>query len=121
MTSRRCSARAMAEQRVTNLVADLQPPLAQYRLLRAMLPRYRALAADPTLVAPQTVTRAIHAGDIYGDVDVLRHDLIALAICRQMRQHVKDPDGTMASLSTASSGSRSATASNPMASLARAR
>src|SRR6516225_11792862 len=42
---------AVAKQRVRNLMADLRPPLAQYRLLRAMLPRYRSLAADPTLVA----------------------------------------------------------------------
>ncbi len=69
---------AMAEQRVTSLADDLLPPLAQYRLLRAMLPRYRALAGDPALVAPRSITRAIHPGEFYGETDVLQHELIAL-------------------------------------------
>ena len=69
---------AMIEQSVTNLAGDLQPRLAQYRLLRSMLPRYRSLAADPTLVVPQEITRAIHPGELYGEAGIVRHELIAL-------------------------------------------
>jgi murein L,D-transpeptidase YcbB/YkuD len=60
---------ALTEQRVTNLAVDLRPPLAQYRLLRAMLPRYRSLAADPTLAPPPSIPRGIHPG---GTVAALR-------------------------------------------------
>jgi len=69
---------AISEQRVTELVADLRPPLAQYRLLRAMLPRYRSLAADPSVMAPTPLARAIHPGDAYTNVGVVQHELIAL-------------------------------------------
>jgi murein L,D-transpeptidase YcbB/YkuD len=69
---------AMAAHRVGDLAKSLQPPLAQYRLLRAMLPRYRSLATDPTLVQPQPITRVVHPGEVYGDVGVLRRQLVAL-------------------------------------------
>jgi murein L,D-transpeptidase YcbB/YkuD len=69
---------AVAERRVTSVVDDLRPSLAQYRLLRTMLPRYRSLAADPTLVAPRAMSRAVHPGEMYDDADVLRQELIAL-------------------------------------------
>ena len=69
---------AMTERRVTNLAAELRPPLAQYRLLRAMLPRYRSLVADSSVVAPPAIARSIHPGDFYADLGVLRHELIAL-------------------------------------------
>jgi L,D-transpeptidase YcbB len=69
---------AIIERRVMNLAADLQPPLAQYRLLRTMLLHYRSLAADATVVAPPPIARSIHPGDSYADVGVLQHELIAL-------------------------------------------
>lgn len=69
---------AMAAHRVGDLAKSLQPPLAQYRLLRAMLPRYRSLAANPPLVSPQPITRAVHPGEAYSDVGVLRRQLVAL-------------------------------------------
>jgi murein L,D-transpeptidase YcbB/YkuD len=69
---------AIAERRVANVVADLSPRLVQYRLLRAMLPRYRSLAADPTLVAPQAISRVIHPGDPFADAGALQHVLMAL-------------------------------------------
>jgi murein L,D-transpeptidase YcbB/YkuD len=69
---------AIASQQVTNLAVDMRPPLAQYQLLRSMLPRYRSLAADPTLLAPQSIARAIHPGELYGDTGVLQHELVAL-------------------------------------------
>ena len=69
---------AMADQRVPDLGAGLRPPLAQYRLLRAMLPRYRSLASDPTMVAPPPFTKAVHAGEPYAAIGVLQHQLFAL-------------------------------------------
>ena len=69
---------AIAERRVASVVADLSPRLVQYRLLRAMLPRYRSLAADPTLVAPQSIARAIHPGEPFADTGALQHVLMAL-------------------------------------------
>jgi len=69
---------AISEWRVPELAADLRPPLAQYRLLRSMLPRYRSLAADPTLGAPPFANRAIHPGEPYPDLAVLQNQLRAL-------------------------------------------
>jgi len=68
---------AIIERRVMNLVGDLRPPLAQYRLLRTMLLHYRSLA-DATVVAPPPIARSIHPGDSYADVAVLQRELIAL-------------------------------------------
>ena len=68
---------ALTEHRVMNLAADLRPPLAQYRLLRGMLLRYRSLAA-PGIVPPPPLARSIHPGDFYADVGVLQEELIAL-------------------------------------------
>jgi len=73
---------AMISHRIAELVAEFRPPLAQYRLLRAMLPRYRVLAADTALIVPQPITRAVRPGEDYGDVAILRHELIALGDLR---------------------------------------
>ncbi len=69
---------AMAAHRIVELTTSLQPHLAQYRLLREMLPRYRSLAADPAVVSLQPITRVVHPGDAYGDVGLLRRRLVAL-------------------------------------------
>jgi L,D-transpeptidase YcbB len=68
---------AIREQRIVSLSSGLRPPLAQYRLLRTMLPRYRALAADRSMREVQPVSRPIHPGDLYRDIDTLRSALIA--------------------------------------------
>jgi murein L,D-transpeptidase YcbB/YkuD len=69
---------AMASQRVPALATDLRPPLAQYRLLRSWLTRYRALAMDSAFIAVPPAARAVHPGDAYASVDVLRQELAAL-------------------------------------------
>jgi L,D-transpeptidase YcbB len=69
---------AIADQRVAVVAADLRPPLAQYRLLRDMLARYRALATDGSLVPPAPAAVAIHPGEQFTAVGDLFHELAAL-------------------------------------------
>lgn len=70
---------AITGQRVTELAADLRPPFAQYRLLRAMLTRYRTLATDPAIVVPPPPEKTVHPGEPYQGADVLRRQLLAFA------------------------------------------
>jgi murein L,D-transpeptidase YcbB/YkuD len=103
---------ALAGGRVADLVDDLRPPLAQYRLLRTMLPRFRSLAADPVLSGSAPLAEPIHPGDESDAVGVLRNVLIALgdlaaaapttgrydgpivaAVQRFQRRHGLDADG----------------------------
>jgi len=68
---------AIAKQQITKTAADVTPPLAQYRALRAMLPRYRAMADDPALVAPPPITKAVHPGDAYDGAGRMYRLLVA--------------------------------------------
>jgi murein L,D-transpeptidase YcbB/YkuD len=68
---------AITEQRVTAAAADLRPPLAQYRVLRDMLARYRSLASDPTLVALPPFAVTIHPGEPYSAIVDLHQELVA--------------------------------------------
>lgn len=70
--------RAVNEGTLSALATELRPQLAQYRLLRAMLPRYRTLALDPTLQAPPPFRATIRPGDRYEAAASLRHELAAL-------------------------------------------
>ena len=69
---------ALADQRLPAAAAELRPPLAQYRLLRDMLARYRLLANDPTLIALPPFAVAIHPGEPYVAIADLHHELIAV-------------------------------------------
>lgn len=68
---------AIAHQQIAKTAADFTPPLAQYRALRAVLPRYRALADDPALVAPPPITKAVRPGDGYEGVGRMYRLLLA--------------------------------------------
>ena len=68
---------ALADHRITETGADLRPPLAQYRALRAMGTRYRALAADAALELPQPATAAVRPGEPYGALGILYRQLVA--------------------------------------------
>jgi hypothetical protein len=68
---------AVAGDSVPGLVAALEPQLVQYRNLRALLVRYRTLAADSTLV-PLPAGPPVHPGEPYAALAELRHTLIAL-------------------------------------------
>jgi L,D-transpeptidase YcbB len=69
---------AISERQVMKLADDLRPPLAQYRLLRMMLLRYRSLGANASVLARPAVAPSIHPGDSYADVGVLQQELIVL-------------------------------------------
>ena len=54
---------AVAGRRITEVAAELVPPLLQYRQLRDMLGRYRSLAADTSTPATPTFAATLHPGD----------------------------------------------------------
>jgi murein L,D-transpeptidase YcbB/YkuD len=66
---------AIASERVTAATAELRPPLAQYRLLREMLVRYRSLAHDQPPALPSPFTASVHPGEQYAEADILRREL----------------------------------------------
>jgi L,D-transpeptidase YcbB len=68
---------AVETGRLAEVARELEPPLPQYRALRAALARYRALAARPeeSLPAPRTLVRP---GDSYAGVDALERRLASL-------------------------------------------
>ena len=69
---------ALADGRIVEIVRDLRPRFAQYDDLRAMLVRYRALAADTSLESPPIAASAVRSGQAYAGVDVLYRLLTAL-------------------------------------------
>jgi murein L,D-transpeptidase YcbB/YkuD len=72
---------AAAEGNVREVVASVQPPLVQYRALRSMLPKYRALAlVDGTTLPklPPAPKVAVKPGGTTAGLDILRTRLIAI-------------------------------------------
>jgi murein L,D-transpeptidase YcbB/YkuD len=69
--------RASAGENLASLVRALEPRFAQYRLLEAALPRYRALAADSTL-GPINAGPPVRPGDPLPAAPALRHLLAGL-------------------------------------------
>jgi murein L,D-transpeptidase YcbB/YkuD len=72
---------AASAGKVRDVVASVQPPLVQYRALRAMLPKYRALAlVDGTTLPklPPAPKTAVKPGGTTAGLDILRTRLIAI-------------------------------------------
>jgi murein L,D-transpeptidase YcbB/YkuD len=67
---------ALADHRILETAAGLRPSFGRYGDLRAMLARYRALAAEPAFAAPLPATHA-RPGDAYDGADVLYRRLVA--------------------------------------------
>jgi L,D-transpeptidase YcbB len=71
---------AVAEHRVAEAVADLMPPLAQYRALRTTLTKYRSIAreVDSAAMALPAFARVVRPGEAYPGIDALLRRLMAL-------------------------------------------
>ncbi len=69
---------ALAAGRLLPAVQKLTPPLAQYRQLREMLARYRALASAPAWPALTPVAKKLEPGQPYAGTAALRERLAAL-------------------------------------------
>jgi murein L,D-transpeptidase YcbB/YkuD len=67
---------AIARGRIAELVRNAEPRFAQYRNLKAVYARYRALAADTTLPIV-TAPRALRVGEQFDGVAALRRRLVA--------------------------------------------
>src|SRR5690606_20038816 len=63
---------ALRDQRIVEAASELAPPLVQYRLLRAMLARYRTLAADTSLAAVPPAAATVRPGEAYDGLEILR-------------------------------------------------
>jgi murein L,D-transpeptidase YcbB/YkuD len=71
--------RMASAPRVTDALSAIEPQFLHYRLLKAALARYRALAADASLTQlPGVGKRSLHRGDSYVGVAPLRRLLVAL-------------------------------------------
>ncbi len=68
---------AIAHHRIREVAAQMEPPLAQYRALRAMLVRYRSLDENAAVELPSALPRTVRPGDTYRGGDVLAADLVA--------------------------------------------
>jgi L,D-transpeptidase YcbB len=69
---------ALAQHRVGATAAGLVPPLVLYRALRAMLARYRLLAADRDLAHAPPLTKGVRPGQPYDALGGLIDRLVAL-------------------------------------------
>lgn len=62
-----------------SVVSEIEPPFQHYRLLKAALPRYRALAADSALtILPPLPARSVAPGEPFEGAPALRRLLHAL-------------------------------------------
>ena len=68
---------AVAAGRLQPLVAEMTPPLAQYRHLRDMLARYRSIAAAAPFTALPAVAKKLVPGEAYAGTTALRERLLA--------------------------------------------
>jgi murein L,D-transpeptidase YcbB/YkuD len=70
---------AALQSQVKTTIETLTPPLVQYQILRAVLPRYRALAEDPTLrPLPPMRAKSFKPGDTVPGLDLIRTRLVAM-------------------------------------------
>ena len=83
---------AALQSRVMKTIASLAPPLVQYRSLRSMLPRYRALAKDTTLrPLPKAPAKPVKPLGTAPGLDILRTRLIALGDLPKGASSLADP------------------------------
>lgn len=68
---------ARADARIAETVRELRPQLEQYDGLRAMLAKYRALAADASLQSPPPAVATVRPGKPYAGLGFLNRQLVA--------------------------------------------
>ncbi|MGE5243055.1 MAG: L,D-transpeptidase family protein [Betaproteobacteria bacterium] len=68
---------ALARGRIAPEAAELTPPSIQYRALRELLARYRALASNPTLKPPPLPAEPLRPGDAFKGLPALQRLLAA--------------------------------------------
>ena len=69
---------ALAEGHIASLIANVQPVIPVYDRLKQILPKYRALAADPSLRPLPVVNLVVNPGDSYAGTPALAHLLVAV-------------------------------------------
>jgi murein L,D-transpeptidase YcbB/YkuD len=69
---------ALADGGIELAVDSMMPPLSQYRRLRDMLARYRALAAGPRPAPLSRPAASLRSGDAYADAAALHERLVML-------------------------------------------
>lgn len=80
--------------RVKEVIAAITPPLVQYRALRSMLPKYRALALTEGTTLPRlgpAPKKPIKPGEPAPGLDILRTRLIALGDLPDTAAPIPDP------------------------------
>ena len=85
---------AARKGRVKETIESITPPLVQYRLLRSMLPRYRALALTEGTVFPRLKDpprKPIKPGDTAEALHIVRTRLIALGDLREGASRLAEP------------------------------
>ena len=85
---------AARKGRVKETIESMTPSLVQYRLLRSMLPRYRALALIEGTVFPRLKAaprKSIKPGDTAESLNIVRTRLIALGDLRAESPALADP------------------------------
>jgi murein L,D-transpeptidase YcbB/YkuD len=82
---------AALKGRVRETIASMTPPLVQYRSLRSVLPRYRALALIDAPALPRAPARSVKPGDTAPGLDILRNRLIALQDLPETTAPLADP------------------------------
>lgn len=115
---------AIADDRLTELVVELQPPIGQYHELRTALRRYRLLANASTPLAPPPIVIPIHPGESSRVLPELQRALVAMgdlqagdpltvgryegaladAVQRFQTRHGLDPDGVIGKETVAALG-----------------
>jgi len=83
---------ALAEGHIAALIANVQPAIPVYDRLKQILPKYRALAADPSLGPLPVVEPVVNPGDPYAGTAALAHLLVAVGDLSSADLPVADPE-----------------------------
>jgi murein L,D-transpeptidase YcbB/YkuD len=83
---------ALADGHISALIANVQPVIPVYDRLKQILPKYRALAADPSLGPIPVVEPVVNPGDPYAGTPALAHLLVAVGDLSSADLPMTDPE-----------------------------